>query len=260
MITDRAGQTSYGAAWLSTNSGAAWTRLTFPADHGAQNRDQRRGLRRLRAYRGPAGPDRERRRRRRRLFLTGRPDLAVRGTIDPHGRVDARRGEGQRLRLRGRRTTPGPVRGLHEHRHRHLLAADRPARQRGRRVGGRRDRRPGRHRRRDRVHHRQPGRPAAGPASRRAPAAPCSRLAGRHRRGRHPRDGGQQHRHGRRRADRGRQRQRLPGGLAEDRRTAPGRWSPRWGWSRPTRSCAADQRDARAGRLASRGRARARSS
>ena len=27
--------TSYGAAWLSTNDGAAWTRVTIPADHGA---------------------------------------------------------------------------------------------------------------------------------------------------------------------------------------------------------------------------------
>jgi hypothetical protein len=29
------GKTSYGAAWLSTNGGAAWTRLAIPADHGA---------------------------------------------------------------------------------------------------------------------------------------------------------------------------------------------------------------------------------
>ena len=29
------GRTSYGAAWLSTNHGAAWTRVTIPADHGA---------------------------------------------------------------------------------------------------------------------------------------------------------------------------------------------------------------------------------
>ena len=29
------GRTSYDAAWLSTNDGAAWTRVTIPADHGA---------------------------------------------------------------------------------------------------------------------------------------------------------------------------------------------------------------------------------
>ena len=29
------GGTSYDAAWLSTNDGAAWTRVTIPADHGA---------------------------------------------------------------------------------------------------------------------------------------------------------------------------------------------------------------------------------
>jgi hypothetical protein len=29
------GKTSYGAAWLSTNGGTAWTRLAIPADHGA---------------------------------------------------------------------------------------------------------------------------------------------------------------------------------------------------------------------------------
>ena len=29
------GRTSYDAAWLSTNGGAAWTRVTIPADHGA---------------------------------------------------------------------------------------------------------------------------------------------------------------------------------------------------------------------------------
>ena len=29
------GGTSYSAAWLSTNGGAAWTRVTIPADHGA---------------------------------------------------------------------------------------------------------------------------------------------------------------------------------------------------------------------------------
>ena len=29
------GRTSYVAAWLSTNGGAAWTRVTIPADHGA---------------------------------------------------------------------------------------------------------------------------------------------------------------------------------------------------------------------------------
>ena len=29
------GKTSYDAAWLSTNGGAAWTRLAIPADHGA---------------------------------------------------------------------------------------------------------------------------------------------------------------------------------------------------------------------------------
>jgi hypothetical protein len=29
------GKTSYDAAWLSTNGGTAWTRLTIPADHGA---------------------------------------------------------------------------------------------------------------------------------------------------------------------------------------------------------------------------------
>jgi len=29
------GRTAYDAAWLSTNGGAAWTRVTIPADHGA---------------------------------------------------------------------------------------------------------------------------------------------------------------------------------------------------------------------------------
>ena len=31
----RGGGTSFDAAWLSTNDGAAWTRVTIPADHGA---------------------------------------------------------------------------------------------------------------------------------------------------------------------------------------------------------------------------------
>ena len=33
--TGAGGGTSYDAAWLSTNGGAAWTRVTIPADHGA---------------------------------------------------------------------------------------------------------------------------------------------------------------------------------------------------------------------------------
>ena len=33
--TGARGGTSYDAAWLSTNDGAAWTRVTIPADHGA---------------------------------------------------------------------------------------------------------------------------------------------------------------------------------------------------------------------------------
>ncbi len=33
--TGAKGGTSYDAAWLSTNDGAAWTRVTVPADHGA---------------------------------------------------------------------------------------------------------------------------------------------------------------------------------------------------------------------------------
>ena len=33
--TGARGGTTYGAAWLSANDGAAWTRVTIPADHGA---------------------------------------------------------------------------------------------------------------------------------------------------------------------------------------------------------------------------------
>jgi hypothetical protein len=34
-VTSSRGGTSYDAAWLSTNGGAAWTRVTIPSDHGA---------------------------------------------------------------------------------------------------------------------------------------------------------------------------------------------------------------------------------
>ena len=77
------GQGPYDAAWLSTNGGTAWTRLTIPADHGAGTAISGLGfdgsgliaVRPGRTASGAAG--------RHRLLLAERADVAVRGHDRP---------------------------------------------------------------------------------------------------------------------------------------------------------------------------------
>ncbi len=140
VITDRG-----AGVWLSTDSGAHWTPVTIPVDHGAQNAISGVSFDGAGLIAGPARPHRERRQRRGRLLLRGRPDLAVRRHDRRGGRLEPGRGQGQRLRLRGGRPHQGPVRGLHQHRHRHEMAADRAARQHVQRAGLHPGGRTGRH-------------------------------------------------------------------------------------------------------------------
>ncbi len=159
-----AGGATYSGAWLSTDGGSAWTRVSIPVSNGAGDTISglafdNAGLIAVRpsggtspgtafgvAYFSPNG-------------LTWR----YAGTINAapgwsHGVV---KGTRRRLR-RGWPDRGRALRGLHQHRHRRHLAADRIARFGRRGVDAHRDARPRRHRGRGRRHPRQHGQPAAG--------------------------------------------------------------------------------------------------
>ena len=209
--------TSYDAAWLSTNGGTAWTRVTIPADHGAGTAISGlafdgSGLIAVRPGRTASGAADG-----IAYFSPNGQTWQYTATIDPAGRVDPRRGEGQRLRLRRHRdhhpgqlvgyTSTGtgtswlPTGPLGSAAAESVVGATvAPG---GTIVA---------------VGYTAASKVGQQPVFLEASTDGTVRSgpAGRHRRGRHPRDEDQQHRRGRRRADRGRQRQRLPGGVAED--------------------------------------------
>ena len=78
-VVSGTGAKTYSVAWLSTNGGTAWTRLSIPADHGAGTTISGLGSDGSGLIAVQAWPDGERRRGRHRLLLAGRADVAVRG-------------------------------------------------------------------------------------------------------------------------------------------------------------------------------------
>ena len=242
---------AYSAAWLSTNRGTSWTRLNIPADHGSGSTisglgSDGSGLIAVRPGRTATGAANG-----VTYFSPDGRTWQYAGTIDPDPKtggwtpsvvkgssygfvVTGTTAEGQLVAYTSTGTgtswlPTGPLGNA-------SVASV-----------SRRDRRPGRHCRRDRGHRRQQDQPATGlPGGGHRRHGPVG-LAGRHRRGHPPRDEDQQHRRGGRPADRGRQRQRLPGGVAANLgpRLDPG-LLPRTGRGRPP-PARADQRDARPG-------------
>ena len=159
-----AGGATYSGAWLSTDGGSAWTRVSIPVSNGAD--DTISGLAfdnaGLIAVR-PGGGTSPSTAFGVAYFSPNGLAWQYAGTIDAAAGWSPRRGQGDRRRLRrGRPDRDRAVRGLHQHGHRRRLAADRIARPGRRRVDAQRDGRPRRHRGRGRRHARQHGQPAAG--------------------------------------------------------------------------------------------------
>jgi hypothetical protein len=142
--------------WLSTDSGAHWTPVTIPVDHGAQNAISGvsfdgAGLIAVRPGRTASGASDG-----VAYFSSDGRTWQYAGTIAAAGgwSPDVVKGSDYGFVVAGRHQ--GPVRGLHQHRNRHEMAADRVARQHVQRSGLHPGGRPGRPRHRGRQHQLHP--------------------------------------------------------------------------------------------------------